>query len=212
MELLVPLRSNLIELDTASVDKLELYIKFLEKWNNVHALTSVSAREIPYVFVVEPLLASRSLSTMVKPKNCVDIGTGFGNPGVAMSTHFDRTDFTLIDSSQKKTALLRNAVSQAKFDRIEVITNRAEEVAKTSGNSFDLVVSRGAGPLQRTLEYASMFAKKDAIVAIFKARIDTQELSEIKNDKLVFDKVITLEVFYPLKKFHRYVCVYRKVA
>ncbi len=211
MELFVPLNINGISLKMESLDKLRKYIKFLEKWNNVHALTSVSPREIPYVFVVEPLLAAKALSEFVKPSSCIDIGTGFGNPGVAMSAYFKDTKFFLLDSSQKKTALLRSALDMSGIENVEVVTSRVEELPEKRLNTFDLVISRGMGSLEKVADYAKSLAKDGGIVAIFKARIDVEEASKI-NGGLKFEKVINLNVSYPLKRVHRYVVVYKRVA
>ncbi len=211
MELFVPLNINGISLKMESLDKLRKYIKFLEKWNNVHALTSVSPREIPYVFVVEPLLAAKALSEFVKPSNCIDIGTGFGNPGVAMSAYFENTKFSLLDSSQKKTALLRSALDMSGIENIEVMTSRIEDLPKERLNTFDLVVSRGVGSLEKVSSYAKELVKDDGIVAIFKARIDVEEASKV-SEGLKFEKVINLNVSYPLKRVHRYVVVYKRAT
>ncbi len=211
MELLVPLRTNDLNIEIQTVDSLKTYIKFLEKWNNIHALTSVSAREIPYVFVVEPLLTAKVLSKLINPTTCIDLGTGFGNPGVAMSVYFKNARFTLVDSSQKKTALLRSALDMSGIKNVEVITKRVEELAKTHKNMFDLVVSRGMGSLEKVVTYADLFVKPNGIVAIFKARIDQQEMLKDKND-LKFERVVNLSVSYPMKKVHRYVIVYKKMV
>lgn len=209
MELFGPLKSNQIEIDQEDIDKLSLYVRKLEKWNGVHALTSVSAREIPYVFVVEPILAAMSISKLLIPQNCLDMGTGFGNPGMAMSLYFKHTNFLLVDSSQKKTALLRQIVQDAKFEKVEVLTSRLEELPYDI--KFDLVVSRGIGPLERTLDYAADFVEDKGIVVIFKAKLDSTEYASIKNPMLVFDGIVNLKVMYPSKEISRYLLVYRKV-
>ncbi len=210
MELFGPLQANQIEINQMDLEKLNIYIKALEKWNNIHALTSVSAREIPYVFVVEPMAAARELLKIVSPQRCLDIGTGFGNPGVGMSVYFKKTEFLLIDSSQKKTALLRQVIDDAKLERIKVMTARVEDIVDKVGNAFDLVISRGIGPLERTLDYAYRFANDNGIVAIFKARLDIPEFKNMKRDDFVFDRVITLNILYPGLEISRYLLIYRK--
>lgn len=211
MELFEPLKSNQIDIEQEDIDRLILYIKKLEKWGNIHALTSVSARDIPYVFIVEPLMASMALSKIVTPKKCMDMGTGFGNPGIAMSVHFKSADFLLVDSSQKKTALLRQIVHDATFKNVQVLTSRLEDI-EGKDSSFDLVVSRGIGPLERTLDYAAKFVKKDGIVATFKAKLEPSEFSSTKNSFLLFDKVMSLRIVYPSRELLRYLLIYHKVS
>jgi 16S rRNA (guanine527-N7)-methyltransferase len=212
MEIFTPLISNQIEMEQNDIDRLTNYIKALEKWNNIHALTSVSARELPYVFIVEPIVAARELVKTVNPLKCIDIGTGFGNPGIAMSVYFKKADFLLLDASQKKTALLRKIVYDEKFERVKVVTARIEDVTKQIDSSFDLVISRGIGSLDKTLEYAYELAKLDGTIAIFKAKLDVKEFSDIKKEGLVLDRVLTLNVVYPLREVARYVLVYKKVV
>ncbi|HEU24585.1 MAG: hypothetical protein C0176_06465 [Mesoaciditoga sp.] len=207
MELLGPLKMNQIDLDQTDIDRLTMYIKKLEKWGNIHALTSVSAREIPYVFVVEPIIAAKVLRNLIDPLRCLDMGTGFGNPGVAMSVYFKKSEFLLVDASYKKTALLRQIVDEAKFERVKVVTSRLEDLEE---GDFDLVVSRGIGPLDRTLKYSLKFLKEGGLVAIFKAKIDQQELSTVKVENLKFERTLNLRVIYPSKEASRYLIVYSK--
>lgn len=211
MELFEPLKSNHIEIEEESIDKLALYVKKLEKWSNIHALTSVSARDIPYVFVVEPLIASAAISEIINPQKCMDMGTGFGNPGIAMSLYFKNADFLLVDSSQKKTALLRQIVYDANFKNVQALTSRLEDI-EGKDDSFDLVLSRGIGPLERTLDYAAKFVKKEGITVIFKAKLEPSEFSSIKNPFLLFDKVISLRIVYPTRELLRYLLIYHKIS
>lgn len=208
MEILGPLRMNQIDLEQEDIDKLTIYVRKLEKWGNIHALTSVSAREIPYVFVVEPIVAAKTLSSLIEPKHCLDMGTGFGNPGIAMSVYFKKTEFLLVDSSYKKTALLRQIVDEAKFERITVKTSRIEEIDESG---FDLVVSRGIGPLDKTLKYSVNFLVDGGLVVIFKAKVDQEELSS-KVANLKFERMMNLRIVYPSTEFSRYLIVYSRMA
>ncbi|WP_036221908.1 16S rRNA (guanine(527)-N(7))-methyltransferase RsmG [Mesoaciditoga lauensis] len=208
--LITILDENDISLKKESIEKLQKYLSLLERWNKVHSLTSVHKRDIPYVFAVEPLLFAKEISEFADFKRCLDIGTGFGNPGMAMSLYFEDSNFFLVDSSVKKTALLRSALDMAEFDNVQVITARVEELPPHFNLSFDLVVSRGVGTIQKVTSYAMNFVKENGFVVILKARLDMEGMPK-EIGALKLEGVKVLNVSYPLKKVRRYAVVYRKV-
>ncbi len=209
MELLVSLYANGIKLKSESIEKLRKYLSLLTKWNNTHALTSATPRDVPYVFAVEPLLFAEEIEKFIKPVKVLDIGTGFGNPGVAMALYFEKSKFVLVDSSAKKTALLRSAVDICAIDNVDVLTNRIEKLSEEFLETFDLVVSRGVGEIRKVTDYAVPFVKKGGAIAILKARMNMDEISNVK-PALKLENVLTMNVSYPGKKVRRYVVIYRR--
>jgi len=209
-ELIIAFHKNDVTLKKESIEKLKKYLSLLVKWNNVHSLTSVHQRDVPYVFTVEPLLFAKELSKFVSPRRCLDVGTGFGNPGVAMSLFFERSKFFLVDSSTKKTVLLRSALDMACFENIEVITSRVEEMGNEFNETFDLVVSRGVGTIEKIISYASRFVKTNGFVATIKAKVDKKEIPKAIED-LNLKSMIPINVAYPAKNVRRYALIYEKV-
>ena len=201
---------NGIKLKEESLEKLQKYLSLLEKWNEVHSLTSVFKRDIPYVFAVEPLLFAKEVSNFIQPKRCMDIGTGFGNPGVAVSLYFEDCDFFLVDASKKKTALLRSALDMGEFERLNVLTSRVEELQEFH-DYFDLVISRGVGSVQKVTSYALNVVKEGGLIAILKAKFDMEEISQISGE-LKLESVRTLNVLYPMKNVRRYAVIYRVIS
>ncbi len=209
MELLVSLHLNGIKLRSKSVEKLRAYLSLLERWNKTHALTSVTPRDMPYVFVAEPLLFAQEIEKIMKPSRILDIGTGFGNPGIAMASYFESTEFVLVDSSMKKTALLRSAVEMCGFENVRVVTGRVEKLSAEFRSSFDLVVSRGVGELKKVTNYAMPFVKKGGMIAVMKAKTNMDEISSVEPE-LKVEGIIAMNISYPNKKAHRYAVFYRK--
>ncbi len=209
-ELISAFHKNDITLKKESIEKLSEYLSLLIKWNKVHSLTSVHQRDVPYVFGVEPLLFAKELSKFVYPKRCMDIGTGFGNPGVAMSLLFERSEFFLVDSSSKKTALLRSALDMAFFKNVEVITSRVEKMGEGLNETFDLVVSRGVGTVEKIASYAARFVKSNGFVATIKAKVDKEEIPQTI-ESLDLKSMVSINVAYPTKNVRRCVLIYEKV-
>ncbi len=99
----------------------------------------------------------------------VDIGSGGGIPGLPVALERPELSGTLLDASNKRTAFLVWAVSELGLsDRIEVVTGRAEDVARDPEyrSAADAVVSRGFGPPAMTVECASGLVREGGLIVI----------------------------------------------
>ena len=93
------------------------------------------------------------------PARAVDLGAGGGLPGIVLAVEFwPETQWVFVDAQQKRTAFLREAVTDLGLDdRITVVTERAEVVGRDPQYraTFDLVVARSFGPPAVTIECAA---------------------------------------------------------
>ena len=113
-------------------------------------------------------------------RKVLDIGSGAGVPGLILKIAVPDMSLTLLDSSQKKTAFLRETVADLGFDDVEVITGRAEEIALQPGQreKYDLVVSRGVAKLVELAELALPFAAVGGTVISAKGPSVDAEIAE----------------------------------
>ena len=125
------------------------YLRLMEKWNRTHNLTSirepermVSAHLLDSLAVIPalPLLQGATQVTTV-----IDVGTGGGLPGMALAVARPDLQVTLLDSIQKKTAFLRQAVGELGIGNVTVVASRAEEHRPAQG--YDLVICRAFSEL-----------------------------------------------------------------
>jgi len=99
-----------IELDKEQLEKFEIYLRLLKKWNRVHNLTAIkNDREI----VLRHFCDSLSLVIFFKDinyepigKSLVDVGTGAGFPGVPLKIYYRSLELHLIESVTKKCSFL----------------------------------------------------------------------------------------------------------
>lgn len=91
----------------------------------------------------------------------IDIGAGAGVPGIPLKTVFPQIRLTLLDSTNKKTIFLNHVKQKLRFDEIEVVNGRAEEVVHRPKfrEQFDLVLARGVAPLATLVELTLPFCK-----------------------------------------------------
>jgi 16S rRNA (guanine527-N7)-methyltransferase len=113
-------------------------------------------------------------------RNVLDIGSGAGIPGIVLKIAVPDMSLTLLDSSQKKTAFLRETVVDLGFDDVEVITGRAEDIGLLPRHreKYDLVVSRGVAKLVELAELALPFASFGGTVISAKGPSVAAEIEE----------------------------------
>ena len=115
-----------VDVDSAVVDRVSAYLDLVARWNtriNLTAfdLTQPSAHAIDRL-IVEPLAAAR----MVRPSELVaiDIGSGGGSPALPMKIALPALEFVLVESRERKSAFLREAVRVLGLSGVVVETTR----------------------------------------------------------------------------------------
>lgn len=100
-----------------------------------------------------------AVAVPVAPQRALDLGAGGGLPGLVLAV-LDWPDarWTFLDAMAKRTAFLQEAVDELGLgDRVEVVTGRAEELARAEAHraQYDLVVARSFGAPAVALECAA---------------------------------------------------------
>ncbi len=90
-------------------------------------------------------------SAMPTAKAICDLGAGGGVPGLVLAA-LDSSSLTLLDSMQRRTQFLQEAISSLGFDHVSVVTDRAETFARRAEAQFELVVARSFGRPSVTAE------------------------------------------------------------
>ena len=131
------------------LDQISIYIDLLLRWNARVNLTAVrNPEEImtrhfgESLFAASQLLPSGVLTPVrdslhdrapaVASGRSVDLGSGAGFPGIPLKIWSPQTPVTLIESSHKKAAFLREVIRALTLTSIDVYGGRAETYPKTS--------------------------------------------------------------------------------
>lgn len=133
-----------LSLSAAQQEKLLAYVGLLVKWNKTYSLTAI--RE-PERMVTHHLLDSLApLSHLPKHAlRMLDVGSGFGTPGIPFAIARPDWQLTLLDSNHKKTTFLRQAILELKLDNVSVVTDRVEAYQPETG--FQIITSRAFSDL-----------------------------------------------------------------
>ena len=177
------------QLKELGIDDNELYGKLYQfrelilEWNTKINLTSILDEEDMYIkhFVDSYLVLKTEMN--FNNKRILDIGTGAGFPGIPLSLLYTKSDFTLLDSLNKRINFLQLVVDDLKIKNVELIHGRAEDYAKMDDyrQRYDIVISRAVADLPVLLEYALPFVKRGGFFIAYKGKNYNSEVNESTN-------------------------------
>ena len=124
----------------------------------------------------------------------LDLGTGGGFPGIPLSLVYEKPQFTLMDSLQKRIHFLNEAVAKLSVANVFPIHGRAEEFARKADyrEQFDLCTCRAVANLSTLCEYALPFVKVGGYFVSYKSGQSGEEIEQAKHAiQLLGGKIIT---------------------
>ncbi len=132
-----------LELGAQEPARFASYLELIAKWNRVHSLTAV--RETEQMVVLHLLDSLSVLPYIASARTLLDVGSGPGLPGIPLAIARPDLAVTLLDSSHKKCAFLRQAKTELGLANVEVVCDRVENWKPAA--RFDVVVSRAFSEL-----------------------------------------------------------------
>jgi 16S rRNA (guanine527-N7)-methyltransferase len=152
-------------LNETQLGQVSAYLDLLLRWNARINLTAVRDPESMVTrhfgesfFAGRQMLRSQesepapSLSRGVRSQGrAIDLGSGAGFPGLPLKIFAPALALTLIESSQKKAAFLKEAVRTLALTGVDVFAGRAEDFSSTA----DLVTLRAVERYERALGMAA---------------------------------------------------------
>ena len=176
-----------LNLSSSAVDQLDALLRLLAKWNRVYNLTALPDEA---KWVSHHLLDSLSIVGVLPPGRLLDVGSGGGFPGLPIAVAEPDREIVLLDSSNKKTAFLRQAVAELKLTNVAVETRRVEDFKPARG--FNVVASRAFADLQTFIKLASHLCNSEGRLLAMKGIYPAEELAGLPPASI--DKVVRLEV------------------
>jgi 16S rRNA (guanine527-N7)-methyltransferase len=130
-------------------EKLELYIRELERWNRTVNLTSLRGAELVRRLVVAPAWIGQQLQMSGK---LADIGSGNGSPGIPLFVTCTMGGVHLIEARARRAAFLRHMAAELDPRRVNVHRARVEDmIALEPVEWITLQAVRPSGPLVEAL-------------------------------------------------------------
>ena len=164
------------------------YLKLLQKWNRVYNLTAVRDLE---KMVSTHLLDSLAVLPHLPKGHILDVGAGAGLPGIPLAAATPSNQFSLIESNQKKSAFLRQAVAELKLANVRVFCLKVEDWLPPM--KFNCIIARAYAELSKFIESSKHLLAPEGIFAAMKGRYPAAELEHIPKGYAA-QKVIELQV------------------
>ena len=191
----------------AMLEPLEAYYRLLAQWNATINLTALPldppTDQTFDRLLVEPLAASRQVPTHT-PSVWVDLGSGGGSPAIPLKIARPELRLTMIESKERKSAFLREAVRVLGLTHATVETERFEVAAGKPEHAgvADLVTVRAVKADGALFETAQQILKEGGRLLMFRPAHSPTP------DPAAFQKVITVPLIDSPPSF---LCVYRRM-
>lgn len=169
---------------TPDMDQRELILTFtcmILKWNE--AVGVISKADEDNLFLrhfcdsLQPLL----LFGFKKNAHVLDIGAGGGFPSIPIRIFRPDLTFVLVESSKKKTAFLKDVLTELKMENVSICSGKVENMVPE--RKYDYVMSRGVGTLQKFSQLAKPLLNDDGHMYTFKTKQFVTELESITTNK-----------------------------
>ena len=108
-----------------------------------------------------------------KLRNCIDVGTGCGFPGLAVAISLPGAMLTLLDSTNKKTTALKKITKELDLSsRINVLTERIEITGHNLSyrGKFDIAMARAVAEAPVTAEYLLPLLKQHGEAFLYRGK------------------------------------------
>lgn len=174
------LNTNHISLNEQEIAQIELFLQELNRWNKAYNLTSITD---PSEQIYKHIIDSLSTMTFIQGPHVCDVGTGPGFPGIPLAIALPKIQFTLIDSNQKRTIFIQQALLKLGLSNVTVAHQRIEATI----GSFDTIISRAFSSIQDFIEKTRHLVKKDGQLLAMKGACPEEELSHIPQDFFMAD-------------------------
>ncbi len=178
-----------VSLDANQVRAFEKFLEELTRWNQEMNLTALH-EERP--IVVRHFLDSLTLVQCLPERTkLLDIGPGAGFPGIPLKIVRPHWQVVLLEASRKKTYFHKHIIRCLNLSGIRSVWGRSdhEEIKRTLGNRFDVVVSRALSPLHVFLREAVYFTPPGGLIIAMRGRDksvpDLPESLPLKLDRIV---------------------------
>ncbi len=159
-------------------ERLKAFEQVLRKWNP--KINLVSRNSLDHLWVRHIQDSVQVFRCVERTAHWMDIGSGGGFPGIvaAILAHEKNpeTNFTLVESDQRKSAFLRNAARECGI-KISVISKRIEQIEPQNA---DVLSARALADLSDLLEFCDQHLAEGGVAVFPKGETWKKEVDNAK--------------------------------
>ena len=147
------------ELSESQKAQFEALLPLYKEWNEKINVISRKDMENFYLHHVLHSLAIAKQFQFTPGMEVIDLGAGGGFPGLPLAIFFPQTQFTLVDSINKKLNVVRAIAEDLQLNNITAIHSRVEDLKNKKVNA---IVCRAVAPLEKLWQWSKPLIAKPA--------------------------------------------------
>jgi 16S rRNA (guanine527-N7)-methyltransferase len=171
------LRALGLALPPGAKSQLAAFVALLAKWNRTYNLTAIREPARMLTHHVLDSLAVLTVLALAPGARLLDLGCGAGLPGLPLAVARPDVAVTLLDSSSKKVAFVRQAIGELGLANATAVAARVE--AFVPPVPFDVVISRAFSDLAAFEAAARRLLAPGGAVVAMKGRLPGPELAAL---------------------------------
>lgn len=174
------------ENDFLLIEKLEIYLATLKKWNKVYNLTAINEdNEI----ITKHFLDSLSVNGFIQnSQRILDVGTGAGFPGLILALFNPDKSFVLVDGVSKKISFLQEMIGKLNLKNVMAVHIKVEEYKVTE--QFDIIISRAFAEIKKMIKLTKHLIKANGKFIAMKGPDVMNELDDLNLTFVNYDVMV----------------------
>ena len=174
------------ENDSLLIEKLEIYLATLKKWNRVYNLTAINEdNEI----IVKHFLDSLSVNQYIQNSGRIlDVGTGAGFPGLILALFNPEKSFVLVDGVSKKISFLQEMIGKLNLKNVIAVHTKVEQY--NVAEQFDIIISRAFADIKKMTKLTSHLIKDGGKFIAMKGPDVMNELDDLNLPFVNYDVMV----------------------
>jgi len=174
------------ENDFLLIEKLEIYLATLKKWNKVHNLTAINEDS---EIITKHFFDSLSVNGFIQnSQRILDVGTGAGFPGLILALFNPDKSFVLVDGVSKKISFLQEMIGKLNLKNVMALHIKVEEYKVTE--QFDIIISRAFAEIKKMIKLTKHLIKVNGKFIAMKGPDVMNELDDLNLPFVNYDVMV----------------------
>ena len=174
------------ENDFLLIEKLEIYLATLKKWNKVYNLTAINEDS---EIITKHFFDSLSVNGFIQnSQRILDVGTGAGFPGLILALFNPDKSFVLVDGVSKKISFLQEMIGKLNLKNVMAVHIKVEEYKVTK--QFDIIISRAFADIKKMIKLTNHLIKVNGKFIAMKGPDVISELDDLNLPFVNYDVMV----------------------
>lgn len=159
------------------IDQVLSWLDMLEQWNRIYNLTRIP----PAQRLARVVLMSIAALPHLKPGRVLDVGSGAGIPGIPLAIFAPQNDYTLVESSNKKSRFIEQSRLELGLENLRSCCTRIESMPP---DTYNTIIARAYAQADVLLKTSRHLSGVHTRWLMFKGKSVFAEAEKISTDEI----------------------------